>query len=472
MAIAPENVLELTATTGAGTYSLAGPPDANWRSFVSGAGADAQVYYVARNSDGKKEFGIGTVASGTPDTLTRDTIIESSSAGAAVNWQPADGQVYVHSAVSGQAVEKLLFGYADFWADGGAADAYDITPSPKVTELVAGMTFKTRIANANLTTTPTLTVNGLAARTIVLPGGAAVPAGRLPAAAICTFVYDATGDRFQLVSMTQGLGTAEGDVPVLQAGGLLDPARVPLLAAATELTIDAGSITPTANYHSVDTEADGGNPDGVAADEVTTISTIGLYEGAVLTLRAEDAARVVTVKDGIGNVALSEGDFVLDDLSKRLVLQRRAAGWDEVSRSFDAKITDWVEYTPTFTGFGVASGVSIWSRRVGDTLEIRGKFTLGVPTAVEARMTLGFSGTDANVTSDTSKVPSIQAAGPWWSTAPVALSGHALIESNVGYITFGYMAAGVQGLAKLNASTVGSTGQTLSLNASIPISGW
>ena len=124
-----------------------------------------------------------------------------------------------------------------------------------------------------------------------------------------------------------GPGTAEGDFPVLQAGGLLDPARVPLLAAASELTIASGVIAATSHYHSVDTEAD------AASDELSTISTAGIDEGGLLVLRAENAARVVTVKDGTGNLNLAAGDFALDDLAKRLLLQRRGAGWDELARS-------------------------------------------------------------------------------------------------------------------------------------------
>jgi hypothetical protein len=49
---------------------------------------------------------------------------------------------------------------------------------------------------------------------------------------------------------------------------------------------------------------------------------------------------------------------------------------------------------------------------------LRGKFTGGTSTAVEAQMTLGFNGTNANVTSDAKKVPSIQLAGQGAPTAP------------------------------------------------------
>ncbi len=139
-------------------------------------------------------------------------------------------------------------------------------------------------------------------------------------------------------------------------------------------------------------------------------------------------------------------------------------------------ITQWVPFTPTFTGFGTAASISIWSRRVGDSLEIRGNFTAGTPTATEARMTLGFNGTDANVTSDATKVAagSVQLAGPatWSAVLAAAASGNVLIESNKGYVTFGFQTAAAAGLTKQNGDAFSGVGMTISINATIPISGW
>lgn len=137
-------------------------------------------------------------------------------------------------------------------------------------------------------------------------------------------------------------------------------------------------------------------------------------------------------------------------------------------------ITPWVTYTPTFTGFGTAASVSFWSRRVGDTLEIEGVFSAGTPTATEARVTLGYNGTNANVTSDATKVASIRLAGNW-ATDNSSLGQNylsVLIESAVGYITFGYQSASGASLTKLNGSSVASAGSIISVRASIPITGW
>lgn len=69
------------------------------------------------------------------------------------------------------------------------------------------------------------------------------------------------------------------------------------LAAPTELTIAAGSITPTQSIHRVDTQGDAGS------DDLDTIA--GTASGKLYLLRPENAARAVVVRDtggGTGNI--------------------------------------------------------------------------------------------------------------------------------------------------------------------------
>lgn len=79
-----DRVFETTSTQGTGTINLAGA-QTGFQSFVTGIGTGNQCYYII--DDGTDwEVGIGTVTSGSPDTLSRDTILESSNSDAAVNW--------------------------------------------------------------------------------------------------------------------------------------------------------------------------------------------------------------------------------------------------------------------------------------------------------------------------------------------------------------------------------------------------
>lgn len=172
---------------------------------------------------------------------------------------------------------------------------------------------------------------------------------------------------------------------------------------------------------------------------------------------------------GDANITVEAGDRceVLQDSSDNIIVT-----WYERAGAIPAIITPWVAYTPTLTGFGTASGVSFFSRRVGDSLEVMGKFTSGTSTAVEARCTLGFNGTNANVSSSATKVPSIRVCGSGASGNNLAGSYAVLIESNVGYATFGISTAGNAGITKINGSSLFNSGETGSFIFTVPISGW
>lgn len=87
-----DRVLETTTTTGTGTYSLAGAT-AGYRTFVAGIGTGNICSYCCE--DGTNwEVGIGTVTDATPDTLSRDVIIGSSNADAAVDWGAGSKNVF------------------------------------------------------------------------------------------------------------------------------------------------------------------------------------------------------------------------------------------------------------------------------------------------------------------------------------------------------------------------------------------
>jgi hypothetical protein len=105
-------------------------------------------------------------------------------------------------------------------------------------------------------------------------------------------------------------------------------------AASTELTIAGGSITPTRAHHSVDTE---GN---AVADDLTNIATTNTPDGRIVTLRCEDAGRVVTLKHGAGGAGqlylAGAADFALNDPNIHVVLILRGTVWIEVTRTASA----------------------------------------------------------------------------------------------------------------------------------------
>lgn len=93
MAVYADRVKETTSTTGTGTYSLDGA-SAGYRTFVAGVGSGNLVTYTVTNNV-DWEVGEGTITSGSPDTLTRTTIIASSNSGAAVSWAAGSKDIFL-----------------------------------------------------------------------------------------------------------------------------------------------------------------------------------------------------------------------------------------------------------------------------------------------------------------------------------------------------------------------------------------
>lgn len=96
--VVADRVFETSTTQGVGTLNLAGAPT-SFQTFVAGVGDGAQVPYII--DDGTDwEVGLGTVTSGSPDTLSRDTIFASSNSDAAVNWGVGTRNVRITNAAN------------------------------------------------------------------------------------------------------------------------------------------------------------------------------------------------------------------------------------------------------------------------------------------------------------------------------------------------------------------------------------
>jgi len=83
----------------------------------------------------------------------------------------------------------------------------------------------------------------------------------------------------------------------------------------TELTISSGSVTAAVSMHTIDTESD------AATDTLTNI-VISAHNGFLIMVRAENAARVVTMTHEAGGAGqlsfLDAQDCVLDSTDKRV----------------------------------------------------------------------------------------------------------------------------------------------------------
>ena len=87
-----DRVKELTTTSGTGTLTLSGTAEAGFQAF-SVLGNGTKTYYTISDVNGTDfEIGLGTYSS---NTLTRDTIFESSNSGNAISLSATGSTVFV-----------------------------------------------------------------------------------------------------------------------------------------------------------------------------------------------------------------------------------------------------------------------------------------------------------------------------------------------------------------------------------------
>lgn len=132
-------------------------------------------------------------------------------------------------------------------------------------------------------------------------------------------------------------------------------------------------------------------------------------------------------------------------------------------------VSDWVSYTPTFTSF-TTSSQTFWWKRVGDTLQVKGRFTVASVSGTEAQVSIPFTSADSTKINGTLEV----AGKAEYSNVSTTFFGglSVLIEPSKAYITFGVESSTVAPLTKVTGSQLSSVGQTISLFAQIPIAGW
>jgi hypothetical protein len=157
-------------------------------------------------------------------------------------------------------------------------------------------------------------------------------------------------------------------------------------STSAELTIATGSITPTQNWHTVDTESDG------VSDDLDTIVASALTDGFVLFFRPNNTARTVVVKHNTGNIyCVGAADLTLDDDS------------DLAVAIYDATLSKWICFlalppsAPT-AGVGIAvSGQQVSLKATTATILLTaggGKPTTTSPCAAAAKYEAGTNDVD------------------------------------------------------------------------------
>lgn len=137
-------------------------------------------------------------------------------------------------------------------------------------------------------------------------------------------------------------------------------------------------------------------------------------------------------------------------------------------------------YTPTFTGFGTATSIQFYSRRVGDTLEVKGLYVVGTTTGVANKITLGFNGVNGGIFIDPAKAFLNTLVGAATAAANSAtLFGWTVLGGNNGastdYVQLGVQSSttnGANGGVLGNALGLANGSSSVELFFSVPIAGW
>lgn len=168
----------------------------------------------------------------------------------------------------------------------------------------------------------------------------------------------------------------------------------------------------------------------------------------------------------IGGVA--SGSYALYTNGESLMLQSDGSNWLILQHN---TISDLGSFTPNSSqGFGTLTAITLKRWRIGNTIRVQGSFTCGTVTAAEARIDFYAAG----ATLSTVSLTAIEMRGGWNrdSNGTSFGGGYILVESGVGYFTFGFQTTGSGGLSKLNASTAVNNTNRITIDATVQISGW
>lgn len=130
---------------------------------------------------------------------------------------------------------------------------------------------------------------------------------------------------------------------------------------------------------------------------------------------------------------------------------------------FGTPVTDWVPYTATVAGFGTISSSNFEWRRVGDSVQVKGRFTSGTSTATAATISL-----PNGIIVDSTKVPNQEELGEW-HTNSTATSGFLFVSPGGNTMN---MSIGTGLNNNLGNAIAASGGVVVFSSFSIPISGW
>lgn len=253
------------------------------------------------------------------------------------------------------------------------------------------------------------------------------------------------------------------------------------LAQMAALTVKANPTNATANAQDLaaSSASDAVLRESGSALAFGTVATGGIANNAVTDAKIRDSAAVSV----IGRSANSSGDPAdIAAASNNTVLKRssNALSFASVVRADTDFLTDW-EVDSNFApqNFGTVTNQSIWRKRIGDTMYVRGKFEAGTVVGADAsiRMPSGYTIDTAKFAATANQMVGwaarvFNAAGP--TNIATNGSGHVILffdGSDTDDIFFANE-AGSDVFVKGDGSALYSNSDTISFEFSVPIAEW
>jgi len=211
------------------------------------------------------------------------------------------------------------------------------------------------------------------------------------------------------------------------------------------------------------------------ADKLITADTSGGAWSLTLYAASGNAGRVLEVIKTTSdtNVLTIDGDgteTINGALTIKLNTQYESAkimcdgsNWFIVDRTIPSI---WTAYTPTTQGFGTISGVDMYKRRVGSSLQVVGDFTTGTVAASEGQIGLG-------ETISSIIVGTIQ-VGLMGYDASASLQFYLLATGGDTFVNFSLnsFAGATNNLLAIDGSAGPGSSKRLAFNFTVPIADW
>jgi len=306
-----DRVRETTTTTGTGTINLGGAVT-NFETFASNlSNSDTTYYAIVDNTNGDFEVGLGTFATGSPNTLARTTPISSSNSNSAVNFGAGTKDVFITTPASKMA---FLNASGSLISSGGTSlmeVANDTTPQLGGDLDVNGNSIVST-SNGNIAITP----NG--SGVVRLDGNVDIQSGTIDlknsgSRSKINFYCESGNAHAQALQAAPHSESASNTLTLPSTGGDVDLVSTASTATLTNKTFGDNVSFGDNNITNVgDIAVDSISPDGTdinvaVSDNSATAFTIKQGSDNYLVVDTANSSESVAIGTGISGTAISIG---------------------------------------------------------------------------------------------------------------------------------------------------------------------